>query len=195
MNVTYKVKLRMKQAITILLVGLLPLFFTSCTYNGEQNARLDAQDQMLRDHEARLAELNRQVAALTVSMNSTVSSIEAFSSELGVLASTQGSTTDQIETLEDLIVTLQNQVLFMQTSIVNLQLQDGVVAYLDPCGAASGYNEILLKTSSGKIVAFFESGGNRFLTILAQNTNYRTTDADKCYFFIDSNNQLAGEHH
>ena len=191
MNALYKTK----QFSRALLIGLLPLVFTACTYNGEQNARLDAQDALLRDHEARLNAINMQVAALQASLTETATNIDTLSNQLDVLTSDQNSTQTQVDNLEALIEALQNQTIAMQTSIVTLQLQDGVVEYLDPCGQGSGYNEVLLKTTSGKVIAFFESGGNRFLTILVQNTNYRTTDADKCYFYIDSNGQLAGEHH
>lgn len=195
MNVSYKIKLRFKQTVTILLIGLIPLLFTSCTYNGEQNARLDAQDQLLREQQIKLDAAATQVAALTDSLGQTISSIVTLSAQIGLLAADENATEMQVAALEALITTLQNQATAMQASIVNLQLQEGVVAYLNPCGVNPGYNEVLMKTSSGKVIAFFESGGNRFLTILTQNTNYRTTDADQCYFHIDSNNNLAGEHH
>lgn len=60
---------------------------------------------------------------------------------------------------------------------------DAVIEIVDPCGDGAGFDEILLVLSSGEIVAYFESGGNRFLTVLV-NGNYRTTDAQACNFTI-----------
>lgn len=174
---------------------LTALVTAGCTNNGPQDARLDAQEQRLNNYDAQMQSVQAQISALYASLNQQVSAVVSLSAQVGTLAAAEGSTQAQVDSLQALVANLQSQTVSIQSSIVTLQLQDGVVAYLDPCGAAAGYNEVLIKTSSGKIIAFFENGGQRFLTVLQQNTAYRTTDADACYFTIDSNNNLAGEHH
>lgn len=62
-----------------------------------------------------------------------------------------------------------------------------IVTSLDPCGDNPGeFDEILLVTSDGDYVAFFEAGGKRFLTVLECGTTYQTTDKQACLFDIDS---------
>jgi hypothetical protein len=69
------------------------------------------------------------------------------------------------------------------------------VEYIDPCGTLAGsYNEVLMKTKSGKVIAYFESGGNRFLTILKPNTLYSTTDNQHCKFKIDNSGLITEQY-
>jgi hypothetical protein len=64
--------------------------------------------------------------------------------------------------------------------------QQSITASFDPCGDNPGqYDEVLLKTSGGTYIAYFEQGGNRFLSILGPGS-YRTTDTQQCYFSIDA---------
>lgn len=62
---------------------------------------------------------------------------------------------------------------------------DSIVQIIDPCGDASGHDEILLILSTGEVLAYFESGSNRFLSVL-ENGNYRTTDAQQCNFTVSN---------
>jgi hypothetical protein len=61
--------------------------------------------------------------------------------------------------------------------------QDTVMAVYDPCGDSPGFDEILLKLADGTVLAYFESGSNRFLTVLRPGT-YRTTDGSNCTFTL-----------
>ena len=55
---------------------------------------------------------------------------------------------------------------------------------IDPCGDYPGYaDEIIIKTYSGALIAYFEDGGKRFLASLAPG-NYKTTDKQKCNFTV-----------
>jgi hypothetical protein len=106
-----------------------------------------------------------------------------------------------IQALQQNSVTLTERLDYQQVIINNhqieltqLAMEDTVVEYLDPCGNGSGFDEVLLHTRSGKYVAYFESGSNRFLTVLQSNTTYRTTDSQKCYFTLNNDGQIVNEH-
>lgn len=107
---------------------------------------------------------------------------------------------DQIETLEDADADLLNSINAVQNSlqlqinnvvadIAQLEMQESIVEFVDPCGNGPGYDEVLLKTSTGKLVAYFESGANRFLTVLTPG-NYRTTDQQACNFQVTSSGTI-----
>ena len=68
------------------------------------------------------------------------------------------------------------------TRLVALELRETVVSTVDPCGASGGYDEVLLLTSKGNYIAYFEQGGKRFLTVLPKNGSFRTTDSQACDF-------------
>lgn len=72
------------------------------------------------------------------------------------------------------------------------------VGVLNPCGANTAYDEVLLKLASGQVLASFSqsaSGQNTRFSLLVADTGYVTTDADLCYFKIDSTGALYDEHH
>ena len=73
---------------------------------------------------------------------------------------------------------------------MTLSLDDAIVEYLNPCNDGPGYDEILLKTASNKVIAYFENGGNRHLTILIPGMIYQTSDGQGCIFQVDSNGNL-----
>jgi len=61
--------------------------------------------------------------------------------------------------------------------------QDSIVEIIDPCGDGTGFDEVLLVLSSGEILAYFEQGNNRFLSVIPDG-NYQTTDAQRCNFSV-----------
>lgn len=68
---------------------------------------------------------------------------------------------------------------------------DAIVQVVDPCGDNSGqFDEILLRLSTGELLAYFESGGNRFLSLIGPG-NYRTTDSQQCYFTVHSDRSIS----
>lgn len=95
----------------------------------------------------------------------------------------------QIVALENYNLNMQTQINSNLAQIVALQEQDSVVEFIDPCGDGPGFDEVLLKTSSGKLIAYFENGGDRFLTILSPG-NFRTTDSQKCNFTVNSSGEV-----
>lgn len=111
---------------------------------------------------------------------------------------------DLIHALEVNTIMLENRLDYQQVivnnhqiELANLASEDTIVEYIYPCGKRTGYfEEILLRTKSGKYIAYFEETGSskRFLTLLQPNVSYRTTDAKKCYFSINNDGQLINEH-
>lgn len=56
---------------------------------------------------------------------------------------------------------------------------------IDPCGDdPNHFDEIIIKLYDGSYLAYFESGGKRFLTTLDAGKSYQTTDYQKCNFKI-----------
>lgn len=90
---------------------------------------------------------------------------------------------------ETQITQLQTQADALQIDVTELETQDSVVEYIDPCGNGPGYDEVILKTSSGKLIAYFQQGNNRFLTELSPG-NYQTTDQQSCNFTVNNNGEI-----
>lgn len=63
---------------------------------------------------------------------------------------------------------------------------DAVVEIVDPCGDDPGeFDEVLLRLSTGDLLAYFEdSGGKRFLSLIGPG-NYMTTDKQSCPFTVN----------
>lgn len=68
-----------------------------------------------------------------------------------------------------------------------------VVSVIDPCGKQATFDEVLLKLYNGQILAHYASGSNQFLTFITPG-NYVTTDGTHCYFTLNSNGAISGEH-
>lgn len=59
-----------------------------------------------------------------------------------------------------------------------------VISFIDPCGdKLNSYDEVIIETFDGSLIAYFEDGGKRFLTLLSPG-DYITTDEQKCKFTI-----------
>lgn len=69
-----------------------------------------------------------------------------------------------------------------------------VTEMYNPCGDNSGYDEVLLHLANGEWVAHYAGGGNvQFLTVLTPGS-YVTTDQSPCYFTLNANGTISGEH-
>jgi len=90
---------------------------------------------------------------------------------------------------------LQSQIAVLQLQTAQLIANQTVVGFKDVCGDKSGIiDEIMFKLADGRYVAYFESGGDRRLSVLPAG-NYRTTDGSNCYFTVNSSNQITNEHY
>ena len=74
--------------------------------------------------------------------------------------------------------------------------RDAVIEIIDPCGDKAGvHDEVLLKLSTGQLLASFsdnENGKNTRFSILTEG-RYKTTDGSNCQFSVNSNNEVIYE--
>lgn len=117
-------------------------------------------------NEARLAELEARIAAVELSHESLVDEMESTGNDL------QG----QIDATLGTIARLQGAIEAKSS-----------VDYVNPCGDGQGFDEIILRVTTGsqvKFIAYFEQGSKRFLSELG-NGNFRTTDQQACNFSVN----------
>lgn len=96
-----------------------------------------------------------------------------------------------IQALEGEVNSLQASLNALQVRLTSLDTGENIVKHLDPCGDMPGqYDEILLVTASGKVVAYFEVGNKRFLSTLEPGVLYQTTDNQACQFRVNALGEL-----
>ena len=170
--------------------------------NAEQDAKIaDLQNQInnnytfanslqteLFDVMNQINQTNSDIANLqnTVTVNN-----NTVQSQLAVLNNSLNSLTTNQTLLQNQINSVQANVTTLMAQMVSIQQNQTVTAIVDPCGDGPGLDEVLLKMSNGKYVAYFENGGNRFLTVLQTNVTYQTTDNQHCNFIISSSGVLT----
>lgn len=98
----------------------------------------------------------------------------------------------QIQTLESVdginlhqISNLQFEVNLLKSQLTALLTNENVVGLIDPCGDGPGYDEVLLRLSSGRTIAYFKNASNEFLTVLSPGY-YKTTDTQACNFSVNA---------
>lgn len=165
------------KTIAIITLGLLLVscgkktvhknFYVENPYDNTEN------DSRLNDIEQRLDTLESSVAANISAMNDLGEELEQSQSDFTAVMDN-----------------LQEQIDEQVTQIAVLNGYNNIVEYLNPCNDGVGYDELLLRMSNGKVVAYFESGNNRFLSELIPNTFYQTTDSQHCVFRVDINGNL-----
>lgn len=163
----------------ILFITVLSLS-SGCGYN---NAYKDIHDLQAQSQQqaAQLAVLTTYVLNLEAALNA---SIASNTLDIDTLQAQYSSTLLTIVSLNSAIAALSGQVAVLES-------QESIVELLDPCGDMPGqFDEVLLRTSSGKVVAYFEQGSKRFLSVLTPNQGYSTTDVQACSFSINAQGQL-----
>ena len=161
-----------------ILIATLSLM-TSCGNDIRKTIGAD-YDNKINKTDTRLYDLENRINELEVKAITTISEIAMIQVKLSELDTSQVSLH---ESLINYSAALQLQIDSINESVVELQLQESVVEFIDPCGDGTGFDEVLMKTKSGKLIAYFESGSNRFLSILVDG-NYRTTDQQACNFSV-----------
>jgi hypothetical protein len=139
----------------------------------DYNNKIREIDNTIKDHEQRLKNLESVVSQ-------GVSDMADIEAELANLAAGQTALATSLVSAQN---TLQSQLNDAVSDIAVLKGYENIVEFYDPCGDGAGYDEIILKTSSGKLIAYFEIGSKRFLTVLTDGS-YRTTDSQECVFTV-----------
>lgn len=104
--------------------------------------------------------------------------------DLHDLQSRADSQDAQISVLQTESAQLTADLAILQARVQGLEDNLQVFSVQDPCGNGPGFDEVILSTNIG-LIAFFESGTNRFLTVLSNGT-YQTTDAQHCLFTVSN---------
>lgn len=163
--------------------------------NNEQDKEINSLEIELKDLKNKVNNNITLLNLLNTQFITVNESIESLKLTLMVLENNNNTQQMQIDMLQDRLDNLEHTADVQETTMVNLQ-QDvtnsviriaelegyhNITRIVDPCGAASGFNEVLLETSQGEVLAYFESGSRRFLTKLLPG-NYVTTDGTNCHF-------------
>ncbi len=128
-------------------------------------------------NEALIIETNRKLRDLKRKVNRIKRRLSYYRTVLRGFYRRVSNLEENQELIEDLVA--QNQ-----ARLLALESNQNIVEIVDPCGNNVGYfDEVLLKLQDGTYVAYFESNGDRFLTIL-EDGFYRTTDNQNCRFEI-----------
>lgn len=158
----------------------------------------DAVDKALA---AEVVSIKQTLDNMIIDLKFIQSQLETNNVLLTLLKQDINANYDLIQALEVNTIALENRLDYQQVivnnhqiELANLASEDPIVEYFDPCGNGPGFDEVLLHTRSGKYLAYFESGSNRFLTVLQPNTAYRSTDQQRCYFTLNNDGQIVGEH-
>lgn len=161
-----------------------------------------AQDKVTED-------LAREVASIKSTLDMLIKESDSYATEIKTLRAVVQLLKQDLDANADYIISLNEDIMHMQEQInnqqviinnhqaelVQLSMQDSITEFYDPCGDSAGFDEVLLKTKSGKFIAYFESGSQRYLTVLQKNTSYRTTDNSRCYFTLNNDGQVVNEHY
>jgi len=142
----------------------------------EQTERIDGIDQRLAELELTVDDNISDINNLTIRLNSLQTDVEGNASE--------------ISAMQDLINNLQTTTNLTQVQITQIQNSDTITEIIDVCGDGSGYDEVILRATNGKLMAYFESGSKRFLSLLPVGT-YQTTDNTSCTFKVIANGDVC----
>jgi hypothetical protein len=140
----------------------------------------------------RVDEIEARVELLEGQIVTNIYVLNSQANTLTVLQEILNSQEEQSEELLAAVAALEADLVEQQAAIDELVVELAVVqgysnieSLIDPCGDGDGYDEILIKLSTGEIIAYFQHGNDRHLAILP-NGSYQTTDKDKCNFTVSN---------
>jgi hypothetical protein len=120
-------------------------------------------------------------------------SIDSLQAQVNYLLSQQSAVSSQVSTLAQDIIDQQLEINNNTIDILELQSNHNVTKVVDPCGDGPGFDEVLLRTSSGKLIASFsqnQSGLNTRFSILTPGS-YSTTDGTGCSFTVNGDMSIS----
>lgn len=151
------------------------------------------QDSSIKSINERVSALEVASAQALINISSNTSSILSMQALIATLptGSNITSLSNRIALLESQIGTpvtgLQATITANTAAILSLQSNHSVTKLIDPCGNGPGYDEIFLRTNTGKIIASFSdnaSGLNTRFSELTVGGPYFTTDGTGCTFTV-----------
>ena len=162
--------------------------------NDDLQAQINNLDSRVSQLELTVNQNAVTMAGLQVNVDTLAAQIAALQTQQTVDQTTLVTLNSQLTTALGQLLTLQTQSNTMQSSVTALQAQDTVLEYLD-CAVGNvvdgpGFDEVIMRTKSNKLVAYFESGGKRFLTVLSVGS-YTTTDQQACNFTVNAQGQMC----
>lgn len=98
-----------------------------------------------------------------------------------ILEHTYGSEGSDVTVLIDM---LQSNINTILTRLAVLEGYSHIVEFIDPCGDKPGhFDEVVMRTNDGQLLAYFDYQGREFLTLLTDGW-YTTTDRQRCLFQV-----------
>jgi prefoldin subunit 5 len=127
------------------------------------------------------------------SLNADISAVSDSVTELRIDMEDGDETLQgQINTLNGIVDSLQDDMDDVQEELSEVSTGQNIVRHIDPCGDQSGhYDEILMVTQDGTVIAYFEVGNKRFLSELTPGVLYQTTDNQACRFKVTEDGELT----
>ncbi len=160
--------------MTKLLLVVAMLALTAC---GQTQSD---QDDEIFNLQQRTKQLEAEVKQLSATLSSTLEMVF----ELEASGAATQTTITEMQAIADA----------QQATLTQLATAETITEMHDFCGPKPGaYNEVGMQTTSGKILVYFENGGQRFLTVLVDGS-YMTSDGTGCYFQV-VNGQITNEHY
>jgi hypothetical protein len=147
---------------------------------GQDPEKIDELDERVTENENAIESLRSRL----LNVLSDVDLIETFIDTLS------SDTETDLTALEDRLEDLEDEAVDLASDIADLDTDTRIVELIDPCGDDPGrFDEVLLVTANGSIIAYFrENGSRQYLTVL-EDGNYQTTDRQRCNFSV-----VAGEY-
>lgn len=101
------------------------------------------------------------------------------------------SNNSAITSITTQLVLTQQDINDIVIDVAELSGYDGIKEVIDPCGDyPGGFDEVILRTTSGKLLAYFESGTKRFLSVIPVGS-YSTTDGSSCGFTVNGSGMVC----
>lgn len=189
----------------------LGYMYRDITKLSEIDNRIDDTNKDLKGTQADVEEIKKQIADIYSKLNSDSGQINSLQlvinqmqaqidqnkkdllaiddlteDEFDIIYQKIQDSESNINIINNIISGIENNITLNEIRIAELESNENITDIIDPCGdKVNAFDEVILKTSSGKLIAFFESGSKRFLSILTDG-NYQTTDAQKCNFSVSN---------
>lgn len=205
-----------------MLTGIVLMFLSGCAVvenisencNGDELCMIlfgsnPAEQERIADDvellKKRMAAVESKTSYLTWLIGNTETNLR---NELGDIADDVSDLNDRIDDVIGIINTTINEKTdwtklntFLDTqlddivsSVATLNSYNTVTQIISPCGLTTGWYEVVLKTSKGDYLAYFEQAGNRFLVKLEKGKDYSTTDGRGCNFRVKTDGTIKQGH-